>query len=307
MNTKNKIDETNSKSPLGVTIPRLACQDLGVVFFSGFADEVSVNFEEQLKFLNSINMKYLEIRFVDGENIVNLTDEKLQSVRTMLRDYGIGISAIASPIGKIKVDDPFEPHLDKFKRAVEIASLLDTKLIRVFSYYAPEGKNIDDYRDAVMERMAKKAEVLAGTDFIMVHENESHIFGHDASNCVDIIKTVNSPNLTLAYDPANFVWGDYITNNVDLCWPVMKPYVSHIHIKDWKLGSKDIGSLPGEGDGQIELLIKVLAEMNYSGFITMEPHMNSGGQFGGSTTPEQFKSALANVKAFCDKYKLSYN
>jgi hypothetical protein len=39
------------------------------------------------------------------------------------------------------------------------------------------------------------------------------------------------------------------TNNVEVCWPVMKPYVVHVHIKDWKLGAKDIGSMPGEGDG----------------------------------------------------------
>ena len=277
-----------------------------MIKLSGFADEVSINFEEQLKFLSSIGMKYIEIRFVDGENIVNVSDEKLQLICTMLREYKIEVSAIASPIGKIKIDEPFEPHLEKFKRAVEIAKTLDTKMIRVFSYYAPEGENIDNYRDTVMERMATKAAKIAGTDIVMVHENESHIFGHSAANCVDIMKTVNSANLSLAYDPANFVWGDDITNNMEICFPLMNPYISHIHIKDWKLGSKDIGSLPGEGDGQIELLIKELAAMNYSGFVTMEPHINSGGQFGGSTTPEQFKNALANVKTFCDKYELMY-
>ena len=77
-------------------------------------------------------------------------------------------------------------------------------------------------------------------------------------------------------------------NNVEVCWPLMKPYVTHIHIKDWKLGSTDIGSLPGEGDGQIEQLIKELVTSGYSGFVTLEPHMSSGGQFGGETTPEQF-------------------
>ena len=278
-----------------------------MIKLSGFADEVSINFDEQLKFLSSINMKQIEIRFVDGENIVHASREKLQLIRTKLHESGIDVSAIASPIGKIKIDEAFEPHLEMFKRAVEIASFLDTKLIRVFSYYAPENGKIDDYRDAVMERMSKKAEILAGTDLMMAHENESDVFGYNATNCVDIIKTVNSQNLTLVYDPANFVWGSNITNNVEICWPVMKPYVSHIHIKDWKLGSNDTGSLPGEGDAQIELLIKELAGINYTGFVSLEPHMASGGPFGGSTTPEQFAAALANIKAFCDKYNLLYN
>ena len=93
----------------------------------------------------------------------------------------------------------------------------------------------------------------------MVHENEANIYGHAAANCVDLVKTVDSPKLRLAYDPANFVWGEKITNNVEVCWPLMKPYVVHVHIKDWKLGAKDIGSMPGQGDGQIKELLAELA------------------------------------------------
>ena len=100
----------------------------------------------------------------------------------------------------------------------------------------------------------------------------------------------------LVYDPANFVWGEKITDNVETCWPVMKPYVVHVHIKDWKLGSKDIGSIPGEGDGQIKELLAELAEMNYDGCLTMEPHLQTGGQFGGSTGPELFSRAIAAVR-----------
>lgn len=273
-----------------------------MIKLSGFADEVFMDFRQQLEFLNSIGLKNIELRFLNGENVANISGDKLTDVKNMLSDYGIGVSAIGSPIGKYGVDQPFEPHFDKFKYIVDIASYLDTDLIRVFSYYAPKEKRIEAYRDTVMERMQMKADFLKGNRIIMVHENESHIYGSSAENCVDIMQTVNSENLALAYDPANFVWGNDISDNVETCWPVMKPYVEHVHIKDWKLGSKDIGSLPGEGDGQIELLIKELAAMSYSGFVSLEPHMSSGGQFGGETTPEQYKKALSNVKHFCHKY-----
>src|SRR5690606_12966407 len=115
--------------------------------------------------------------------------------------------------------------------------------IRVFSYYAPEGRLIDDCREEVIDRMKIKAQLLEGSDIVMVHENESDIFGHTAENCVDMARAVDSPHFKLAYDPANFVWGEKIINNVESCWPAMKPYVAHVHIKDWKSGSKDIGSI----------------------------------------------------------------
>jgi len=166
----------------------------------------------------------------------------------------------------------------------------------MFSYYAPEGQNIDDYRDQVMERMAAKVEVLKDVDVTMVHENEANIYGHTAQQCVDLVKTIDSPKLWLVYDPANFVWGEKITDNVKSCWPVMKPYVVHIHIKDWKLGAKDVGSIPGEGDGQIKELLAELAAMDYDGCLTMEPHLQAGGQFGGSTGPELFSKAIAAVR-----------
>lgn len=273
-----------------------------MIKLSGFADEVYVDFKQQLDFFSSIGLNFIELRLVNGKNILDLSKEELSEVKKRMEDKGIGISAIASPIGKYGIDQPFEPHFDRFKHAVEVASYLNANLIRIFSYYAPKGEDINNYRDVIMERMQAKTDYVKGSNLILIHENESHIYGYSAENCVDIVRTINSKNLSLAYDPANFVWGSDIVNNVEVCWPIMKPYTTHIHIKDWKLGSKDIGSLPGEGDGQIELLMKELAKMDYAGFVTLEPHMSSGGQFGGETTPEQLQTALENIKVFCNKY-----
>lgn len=278
-----------------------------MIQFSAFADEVSADFREQVKFLVAQQIPAIEIRFVNQKNIMDLNSNELVEVKNILTDNGIGVSAVGSPIGKVKINEPFDQHFDKFKHAVEIAYFLNTSMIRVFSYYPPEGKNIVVYREEVLERMSKKASFLNGTNIKMVHENESHIFGHSAQNCVDIVKSVNSNHLKLAYDPANFVWGDDITNNMEVCWPLMKPYVVHVHIKDWKLGSKDIGSMPGEGDGQIRELLKELAEIDYKGFITMEPHLRTGGQFGGDTGPELFEQAIHATKALFNDVGLRYN
>jgi sugar phosphate isomerase/epimerase len=263
---------------------------------SAFADEVTEDFRAQVEFLAKEKVGYIEPRFIDRKNIMDLSQGELAEARSMIRDHGLKVSAIGSPIGKVRLDEPFEPHLDKFKHAVELAQYFDTPFIRMFSYYAPEGEDIDSYRDQVLERMQAKIQVLQGVDVTMVHENEAHIYGHSAENCVDLVKAIDSPKLRLAYDPANFVWGEKMTNNVEVCWPVMKPYVVHIHIKDWKLGSKDVGSVPGEGDGQIKELLGELAKMDYDGCMTMEPHLKTGGQFGGSTGPELFAKAVAAVR-----------
>ena len=271
---------------------------------SAFADEVTESFRGQVEFLAKEKVGYIEPRFIDKKNIMDLNAGELKEAKTLIQDHGVKVSAIGSPIGKVRLDEPFQPHLDKFKHAVELAQYFETPFIRMFSYYAPEGKNIDDYRDQVMECMAAKVDVLKDADVIMVHENEAKIYGHTAANCVDLVETVASPKLRLAYDPANFVWGEGITNNVEVCWPLMKPYVVHIHIKDWKLGGKEVGSMPGQGDGQIKELLAELAAMKYDGCMTMEPHLMAGGQFGGSTGPELFSKAIAAVRSLADEVGL---
>jgi sugar phosphate isomerase/epimerase len=271
---------------------------------SAFADEVTEDFRAQVEFLAKQKVGYIEPRFIDRKNIMDLNKSELAEAKKLIQDHGLKVSAIGSPIGKVRLDEPFRPHLDKFEHATELALFFESPFIRMFSYYAPEGKNIDDYRDQVMERMASKIEVLSDVNVTMVHENEAHIYGHTAENCVDLVRTIGSPKLRLAYDPANFVWGEKITNNVEVCWPQMKPYVVHIHIKDWELGSKDIGSVPGEGDGQIKELLAELAAMNYDGCMTMEPHLKTGGQFGGSTGPELFSKAIAAVRRLSDEVGL---
>ncbi len=271
---------------------------------SAFADEVTTDFLGQVKFLAREKVGYIELRFINKKNIMDLPKSELKDAKKMILDAGLAVSAIGSPIGKVRLDEPFQPHLDKFKHAVELAHFFETPYIRVFSYYAPKGKNIDDLREQVIERMAAKVEIIENTNVVMVHENETDIYGHSAENCEYLAETINSPKLRLVYDPGNFVWGQKITNNIEKCWPLMKLYVVHIHIKDWKLGSPDVGSIPGEGDGQIKELLAELADMRYDGCLTMEPHLKAGGRFGGDTGHELFSRAIDAVRKLSDEVGL---
>lgn len=266
---------------------------------SAFADEVTDDFAGQVRYLTAQQLRYMEIRFVNKKNVMDLSEAELRGVKQLLDDNGIGVSAIGSPIGKVRIDTPLQPHLDKFKHAVDLAEFFGAPFIRIFSYYPAEHRSIDNDREEVLERMRKKVDLLGGSRAVIVHENETGIFGSSAARCVDLAASIASPKFRLAYDPANFVWGQQMTNNVDVCWPLMRPYVVHVHIKDWKLGSPDVGSIPGEGDGQIKQLFDELALRKYDGFLTMEPHLKIGGQFGGETGPELFTRAVEATRSLC--------
>lgn len=277
-----------------------------MIRISAFSDELSPCLDEQIAWLVNHQVKWMEIRFVDERNITTFTEEEAQEIRHKLDEAGIGVSAVASPIGKYPIDAPFEPHFELFKHTVRLAQVLGAPFVRIFSFYPPEGCCIEEYEEQVLARMRQMASWAEAEGVRLAHENEAHIFGHTAKNCATLMREVASTAMVQAYDPANYVWGEGITDNMCSCWPLVAPYVEHIHIKDWKLGSTEIGSLAGDGDGQIDLLFAAMAERRYSGFVTLEPHLSEGGQFGGHTSPEQFAATLERVRNFCTKYDLPF-
>ena len=108
---------------------------------SGFADEISPHLAEQIATLERERIRFMDLRSVEGANVLDLTDEQIAAIKRTLDDHGIGVSAIASPIGKVPIDSSFDEHLHHFERAITIAQILKTSYIRVFSFYPPAAAN----------------------------------------------------------------------------------------------------------------------------------------------------------------------
>ena len=266
---------------------------------SAFADEISPDPQVQLDILKTCGVRYIEFRSIHKTNVLNLSDEQIAEFKALLDREGFKLSAIGSPIGKIRIDEPFEPHLEKFKRAIHLCRVFGTPNIRVFSYYPPEGfdGNWGPYRNQVMDRMRKHVEIAEREEIQLFHENEHRIYGDNPERLADLFTTVKSPAFKAAFDPANFIFCGY---NVMKGWAACKDHTAHLHIKDWKTGEEH-GSIAGEGFGHIPEIIADAVKMGYRGFATMEPHLLGGGPTGGVTGPELFPKAVDAFKAIVEK------
>ena len=58
---------------------------------SGFADEISPDLDVQLDTLESLGLRYLEFRGVWDKNVLALTDDELEQVKSELRKRGISV------------------------------------------------------------------------------------------------------------------------------------------------------------------------------------------------------------------------
>jgi 3-dehydroshikimate dehydratase len=261
---------------------------------SAFADEISPDPQVQVDILKNCGVRHIEFRSIHKTNVLNLSDAQIADFKSLLDRAGFQLSAIGSPIGKVRVDEPFGPHLEKFQRAIHLCRVFGTPNIRIFSYYPPENfdGNWAPHRNVVMDRMRQKVEIAEREGIQLFHENEHRIYGDSPERLADLFATIDSKTLKAAFDPANFVFCGYDPLKG---WEASKPHTAHFHIKDWKAGEEH-GSIAGEGQGQIPTIIADAVRMGYQGFATLEPHLLGGGPTGGVTGPELFPNAVNAFK-----------
>jgi sugar phosphate isomerase/epimerase len=273
---------------------------------SAFADEISPDPQQQIDVLKSCGVRHLELRSINGTNVLDLTDLQVNELKSLLDKHSFRLSAIGSPIGKIKINEPFEPHLKRFRRAIELCQRFATSNIRVFSYYLPDGESWDRWRSAVLNRMEEKLKLAEKAGVRLLHENEHRIYGDDPERVRDLLETVlrtaDRRFFGAVYDPANYVFCGY---DPWKGWQSTKEWTVHFHIKDWVHGETH-GRVAGEGQGRIPEVMAEAVAGNYDGFATLEPHLQGGGPTGGVTGPELFPTAVAAYKKVLDQAGAQY-
>jgi len=237
---------------------------------SGFSDEIHSAIDVQFQVLNKLDIEYFEPRGIDGKNISTLTDEEVTLLKEKMIQYGIKVSSIGSPIGKIKVTDDFETHFAMFQRVVNIAAELETKYIRIFSFYHDNGSEwTNEEKSEVIARLRKMVDYAREYDVVLLHENENDTYGNTADRCADLMQELFCDHFKSVFDPANFVQSG---QDAKYAYDILKEYIAYMHIKDACF--KDRGVVPaGMGDGNVEYILKDLFVNGYDGFLSLEPHL----------------------------------
>src|SRR5207302_6647591 len=156
---------------------------------SAFADEIAPDPQVQIDVLKTCGVRHIELRSILGTNVLALSDLQVREFKALLDKHGFKLSAIGSPIGKIRIDEPFAPHLDKLRRAIELCKIFGTSNIRIFSYYPPPDLDWDDcgdYRREVLDRMWQKCKLAAQAGVRLLPENEPRLYGDSPDRGVDL-------------------------------------------------------------------------------------------------------------------------
>jgi len=232
---------------------------------SAFADEAAKDLDGQIAALKRNGLCLIEPRTILN-NIVEKTDEELEEIAKRLKEAGISLSALGSPIGKYSIEEPFEAHLAVFERALAACKILGTDRMRIFSFFVPRDR-VSEYREEVMRRMRILLQRAKEEGITLCHENEAKIYGQNPEEVEDLLTEL--PELGGVFDAANYIFDGQGPIKGFL---VTFPSLVYMHVKDAK---PDKTIVPvGMGDGRYDEIFTRLETMTDKTIIlTVEPHL----------------------------------
>ena len=224
-----------------------------------FADEASVELDGQIEALIKNNIDLIELRGIDGVNVSKISLEDAEGYAARLNKAGIKVWAIGSPIGKIKLSDDVEAHMELLSHVCRLAKIFGTDKIRMFSFY--EAYENEERVFSLLRRMVGIADSF---DVKLYHENEKKIYGDTAERVLRIMENVEG--LYYVYDPANFI---EVGEDSAMTLDALHSKTDYFHIKDVIAAEHQLVPA-GYGDGKIPQLIERISDDKV---LTIEPHL----------------------------------
>jgi sugar phosphate isomerase/epimerase len=271
---------------------------------SGFGDEISSNLTEQLDVLQREGINHLDLRGVWSKGILALSNVERDTLKEVLEEREVEVAAIASPIGKVGILDPFPPHFEELRKALRIAQFFVCDYVRIFSFYIPEGEAPERYRGEVIRRIREMTSAAEDAGITLLHENEQGIYGDRPERCREIIEMIDSPFLQATFDPANFV--QVGVKPYTEAFPILKQDIAYLHIKDARFADGAV-TPAGEGDGEIREILTTLVADRFEGTLALEPHLKIAGRAGGFSGPEAFHVAVTALKKVLNEIGAEYH
>ncbi len=257
-----------------------------VLRLAGFADEAADSIEGQCAVLRHLGWSNIELRAVDGKQVADLSEDEFDHVLTTLEENGISVCSLGSNIANWgqSILSPFEDTKSLVERTLPRAKALGAKFVRIMSFKIQtdsEGRVLaDQNEEEIFRRLRYITNAFSDEGILPVHENCFSYGGLSYEHTLKMLEHV--PGLRLVFDTGN----PPIDVDVRTPFPysyqssyeffkAVRPYISHVHIKDsWKgEDGTEHFTFPGEGKGDVEKIVTELERDGYDGYYSMEPHM----------------------------------
>jgi len=249
-------------------------------------DEISDDLNVSIAFLKKNNINSVELRTVQGKNLINYSLGEIKKIYNILLQNNISVAAFASPLFKWypfntkeetieKVDTfGFNPCLDLSEKkkyiikAIKIAKTIKTQYVRIFSSLRVVSGSYSFVADPLLRFALDEARK---ENIILLLENEPPCYIHKKNDIKTVAKNFASQNLGLWFDVANFYKVKEKIYLEDL--KELKDNIRYFHLKDFNQ-NKNYVSL-GEGIINYNEIIPYIKEVfsDREVFLSIETHV----------------------------------
>lgn len=256
------------------------------MYFTGFTDEASADFDVQLKAVRELGWKNIEARGMYGSNLAWIPEEQFDEVCRKLQEADVRINCFGSGIANFtkKINESPESSYEEFRRAIPRMQKLGIPMVRIMSFAVPaEEKSVamEKYLDEVVRRLKVLVKMAEDGGILCVHENCMNFGGLSFEHTLRLLDEIKSPAFKLVFDTGNPVFNDDVRGEPPYkkqsAWEFyshVKEFIAYVHIKDAKIsGEKTVYTFAGEGDGDVVRIVKDLIRNGYDGGFSMEPHL----------------------------------
>jgi len=243
-------------------------------------DEVSPSLDEALDFAHAEGVGTIDLRVIDGCNVLGLTRHELLGAAQRVRAAGLAVSCILTPLlkwsppGKVPraKGDQFGFELGArtpsavYEQAFQAAEVLGARNLRIFSYLAYDGYRMEDLHEPI-DALLTLAEKFAMTLHV---ENEGVCNIAGLAGLEELMMAYRHPRLRALPDIANAFRQGMPPAPADLAR--LLPFTDILHLKDYANAAQRWVAL-GEGDIPIATLLGATLPAHAAAVtLTIETH-----------------------------------
>ncbi|MCY7902832.1 sugar phosphate isomerase/epimerase family protein [Bacillus inaquosorum] len=246
---------------------------LNNISLSGIADEAAQTLDMQIKAHQMLGWQSIELRSIQGLSIAELDEAAFNDVVSLIQSHEMKVTAFSSKVGNWERPITFDKETEKeeLKRIAERMHRLKTRYVRIMSY-PNDGLEPQEWKEKVIARVKELTTLAEQEDIILLHENCAGWGGQSAANTIELITSINSQALRLLFDIGNGITYGYDSLSF---LKAVYPYVEYVHMKDSLSDGQNIHfTFPGAGESKAAECLAYLADLNYKGVISIEPHIH---------------------------------
>jgi len=260
-----------------------------MIKLSFITDEAAQDPAACVALAQALSLDAVELRTVYDKHCMLLGAGERDRLRGQLRDAGLGVCCIDSPVFKCDLDAPLHTELDKLARCADIANYLGSPYVRIFSFWRTA--LTPPMRDRIETALRAAAACAQAHGIVLLVENgkrSNHATGVELAALLDEMQL---PTLAALWDPANSVYGATDPDPLAAGYRCLARHIRHVHLKQVHAGAGGQLRYGAFAGGLLDFarLLRQLARDGFDGYASVETHWRAGAAWraGGHFSEEQ--------------------